>query len=433
MSKNRAKLPDVRPVMAGPNPFQANVERLAQVLGGPRANPIGMRAGGKAEGDDELAVLAGAALKAGSDAGKVARHALERLDGMQANMQAIEQRMAMMGSGGFAGSLVQPSIGATLAQKIREGDAGSFEALAQGNTTKASMRLETNIRAALTHSGGSSSDPAMPSSPENGGVYTGPIRRLSLLEVLPSRSTTRDAVEFVRISATDEAGVQETEGDEKAEIELEPEPARAEIATIAGHTTASKQVLSDHEALSAIVDAVMRGKVGSKAERELVNGDGTPGNIEGLLTQAPTYVPTDATEPADIIGECLAAMADDGYAPSFTLLNPLDWFAMQTTRATPSGEYLFGTPAAPVPPVLWNTPVVLSSSMPRGTGLAVDTAHVSVLDRQRIDVQASEHHNDNFTKNMITVRAECRLGLEVRDQWALRQFDLGTIGSSSSS
>jgi len=270
----------------------------------------------------------------------------------------------------------------------------------------------------------------MPSQPETGAVYGGPVRRLSLLEALPSRPTARDAVEFVRITADDNADVQFPEGTEKANIDLEGELVRAEIATVAAHTTASKQVLADAEALSAVVDRVMRGKVSSKAEAELVNGAGGPGHVEGLLTQAPTFVPVIATEAADVVGECLASMEDDGYAVGFVLLNPLDWFELQTQRATPSGEYLFGSPAAPIAPGLWNRPVVLSSSVPRGTGAAVDPAYVTLLDRQQVTVEASEHHKDNFTKNLVTVRCEARIGLEVTDQWAIRKFDLSAASSS---
>jgi HK97 family phage major capsid protein len=413
--------------------FATNGERLAAVLSRPSANFPGMRPGAqRAEDDDEIATLAGAALKAAADGGKVAKRALERTEQLQANLQSMEQTVARLSNGSTAlGSFAPQSIGATLRQKIEAGEADGFAALAAGNTSKARVRLEVGIRAALTHGTGSSSGDYMPSTPETGAVYAGGVRRLSLLDALPTRPTTRDAVEFVRITATDEAGVQEVEGAEKAEIEMIPEPARAEIATIAGHTTASKQVLSDAPALVAVVDRVMRSKVLSKAEHQLVNGDGSAGNIEGLLQQAPVYVPSVATEPADIIGECLATLADSGYSPSIIVLNPLDWHALQTQRATPSGEYLFGSPAAPIAPSLWNVPVVTSSSVPAGTGLAIDPAYVSILEREAVEVAASEHHNDNFVRNLITVRAECRIGLEVTDQWSLRQFELSPASSSS--
>lgn len=441
MSKSRNKLPDIGPLLGGPNPFAGNTERLAQVLGGPRAN---FRPGAQGEaGGDEISDLAQfmaqngrqlvAAVKASGDVARVARSALERTDELAANLQSVEQRVAALSNGGFAGALVHPSIGATLAQKIREGDAGSFEALAQGNTTKASMRLETNVRAALTHSGGSSSDGGMPSTPENGSVHAGPIRRLSLLQILPARKTDRDAVEHTRIGSSDDAAVQENEGDTKATVEIQPELVRAEISTLAAITSVSKQCLADHQQLAGAVDTLLRGKVLSKVENELVNGTGGAGHVEGLLSLAPTFVPSVATEAADVIGEALAVLQDGGYSPGVAVMNAIDWHELQVTRATPGGEYLHGAPTTPAAPSLWNCAIVTTAAMPRGTCVVADLNYITVLDREALKVEASEHHADNFARNLVSLRCECRVGLEVTDVWALRQLDLGTIGSSSSS
>jgi HK97 family phage major capsid protein len=416
-----------------PGVFATHRERIAATLASPMAAAMagmpnaGIDANRVAAAVEDSAEAARLAIEAAKGAGEIAKRADQRASEVQANLQAAEQKLAMLetGSTGIV-AYRSPSIGASLVQRIESGEADAFNALREGNTTKARARLETSIRAALTHNGGSSSETGYPSQPETGAAYGGPVRRLTLLEALPSRSTTRDAVEFVRITADDNADVQFPEGTEKAEIDLEGELVRAEIATVAAHTSASKQVLSDAEALAAVVDRILRGKVSSKAEAELVTGAGGPGHVEGLLTQAPTFVPSIATEPADIIGECLASMADDGYTVGFVLLNPLDWFELQTERATPSGEYLFGSPAAPIAPSLWNRPVVLSSSVPRGSGVAVDTSCATVLDRQQVTVEASEHHGTNFTKNLVTIRAEARIGLEVSDQWGVRKFDLST-------
>lgn len=419
-----------------PGAFATHRERIAATLANPRA--AGM-AGFPHAGIDPERIAAAiennneatrAAIDAARASGQIATRAEQRISEVAANLQVAEQRLAMIDNrGGFAAHHAQ-SIGASLVQRIEAGEAEGFGALVAGNSPKARTKLEAGIRAALTHNGGSTSEGGMPSQPETGAVYGGPVRRLTLLEALPSRPTTRDAVEFVKINATGDAAVQWPEGSEKANIDLDGELARAEIITVAGHTTASRQVLSDHEALAGVVDRVMRGKVSTKAENELVNGTGATGHIDGLLNQAATFAPTFATEPADIIGECLASMEDDGYTVGFVLLNPLDWFALQTQRATPSGEYLFGSPAAPIPPSLWNRPVVLSSSVPHSTGAAVDTAYVTLLDRQQVTVEASEHHGDNFVKNLVTVRAEARLGLEVTDGFAVRKFDLSEPASS---
>lgn len=442
MSKNRKPLSaateatiasTTRACLAGqPVPgFEEQSSRIAATLAHPKAAGL---AGMPHAGIDPNRVAAALedaaeggrlAVEAARAAGEIAKRADARVGELAANLQHVEQVIAgaqSLGTGVIAHR--SPSIGATLAGRIDAGEADAFNALREGNTTKARARLETSIRAALTHNGGSSSDAGMPSQPETGAVYGGPVRRLTLLEALPSRPTARDAVEFVRITATGDADVQAVEGAEKANIDLDGELVRAEIITVAGHTTASKQVLSDHDQLAGVVDRVMRGKVGDKIEAELVNGDGTPGHMEGLLGQAATSVPVIASEPADIIGEVVATMADDGYTAGFILLNPMDWHELQIRRTTPGGEYLFGSPAAPIPPGLWNTPVVLCSALPRGTGVAVDTSCATVLDRQQVTVEASEHHADNFTKNLVTIRCEARLGLEVTDQWGVRKFDL---------
>ncbi len=421
-----------------PGAFATHRERIAATLASPKAAGVANlpQAGGDLA--REAHDIASEAVRAMGAAAPLIRasadkaNALEkRVSEMAAHLQAVEQVVAgaqARGTGIVAHHA--QGIGASLIQRIDAGEADGFAALREGNTSKARARLETSIRAALTHNGGSTSEGGMPSMPETGGVFGGPVRRLTLLEALPSRPTARDSVEFVRISATDDAGVQFPEGAEKASIDLEGELVRAEIATIAAHTTASKQVLSDHAQLAGVVDRVLRGKVGTKIEAELVSGDGTPGHMEGLLQQAVTTVPTVASEPADIVGEVLATMADDGYTAGFILLNPLDWFELQTERATPSGAYLFGSPAAPIPPSLWNTPVVLCSALPRGTGVAVDTSCATVLDRQQVTIEASESHGTNFVRNLITVRCEARIGLEVSDQWGVRKFDLNAASSS---
>lgn len=416
---------------SAPGVFATHRERIAATLANPRGGGLAGMPNAGIDPDRIAAAIENnneatrAAIDAAKASGQIATRAEQRISEVAANLQAVEQIVAAAQNRG-TGIVAHhaQSIGASLIQRIDAGEADGFAALREGNTSQARARLDAGIRAALTHNGGSTSDTGMPSQPETGAVFGSPVRRLTLLEALPSRPTTRDAVEFVRITASGDADVQAVEGAEKANIDLDGELVRAEIITVAGLTTASKQVLADHDQLAGVVDRVLRGKVGTKIEAELVNGNGTPGHMEGLLEQAVTSVPVIASEPADIVGEVLAGMRDDGYHASFIVMNPLDWHELQIQRTTPGGEYLFGSPAAPIPATLWNTPVVLCSALPRGTGVAVDTSCATVLDRQQVTIEASEHHGTNFTKNLVTIRAEARIGLEVSDQWGVRKFDL---------
>src|SRR5690606_37096602 len=125
--------------------------------------------------------------------------------------------------------------------------------------------------------------------------------------------------------ATGDAGEQEQKGTEKPSVEFAGEKKIANIVTIAAWTAATKQVLGDHPALQSQIDRVLRHKLLSRLEHQLVNGPGGQGKIHGLLDQATQFAPTIGQTTADVIGECIVSMADDGYLPSLVVMNPLDW------------------------------------------------------------------------------------------------------------
>lgn len=379
--------------------------------------------------DTETAIRSiNASLKqAGDDMKKYAADTEECIQGFGARLQAAEQFIVKLETGGgFAGSISgadHSPVAAQFTQALTESTA--FQSLSDWNVGTCRAKVGASLRAALTNEqGGSSGSAYIPSQPERGGIVSPALRPLRLLEALPSRPTDKDAVEFVQLNSTGDADEQILEGDEKAEIDFEGELVRAEIVTIAGHTTASRQVLSDHVALQQAIDQVIRHKLLARLEHQLINGQGGQGKILGLIAQATAFLPTIGTTPADIIGESLTRQADAGYLPGLVVMNPLDWYRIQITKTTDDDEYIFGSPTMPVPPSLWNTAVVRTPAMPEGQALTIDSMHVSVLDREQPSVMLSNSHKDYFTRNLVAILGELRAGLEVRDGFAVYRMDL---------
>ncbi len=349
-------------------------------------------------------------------------------------LQAAEQLVATLQSGGGIGfsAFGGPSIGSEALKAL--GDDASFLGASQAaernqkiGAMAARVNLEMSLKAALTNDPGdygSSDGSYIPSQPERGGFVGPALRPLRLLDVLPSRPTSSDAVEFIQLTFTGDASEQAYEGDEKAELDADGTLARAEIVTIAGWLPASKQVLSDHGALQGQIDSVLRHKCLSRLENRIVNGTGGAGKIDGLINQGTAFVESIGTTPADIVGEALVTLADYGYQPGLIAMNPLDWFEIQITRTTTDEEYMFGSPTMPVPPALWNTPIVRSSSVPRGTVLVIDASYTTVLDREQISVMVSNSHEDYFTRNLVAILGELRAGLEVLDPSAVYICDI---------
>jgi HK97 family phage major capsid protein len=349
---------------------------------------------------------------------------------LNARMQSLEQHVAGKSAGG-SGSGAYPSVGARAAMSLAE-DAG-FQAAAEAASRgmkvgriESRVNIDSSIRAALVGDTPGAGDTGIKSSPERREVISG-LRSLRLIEALPKRPVSSDAVEVVLVTATGDAAEQEKQGDAKADIDVSGEPRTLHIATVAAWTAASKQVLGDHAALQAQIDTLIRHKVLSRLENRIVNGTGGQGKINGLLNQALAFTPTIGTTPADIIGESMVRQANAGYMPGIVLLNPMDWFRIQITKKQTEDEYIFGSPTMPVPPALWNSAVVASPSVPEGSGMTIDPGFVTVLDREQLSVVVSNSHADFFVRNLVAILAELRAGLEVLDASAVYKFSLNTV------
>lgn len=340
---------------------------------------------------------------------------------ISARLQDMEQKAARRGDDPVGyGESSGDSLGARVADSF-EGSA-PFQHLVSGNEGTARATVEgLSVRAALTHDNGQSSGGHyMPSQPASGGIIGPLIPQPRLIQFLGSRQVSSDAVEYIQFETSGDADVQAAEGDEKAEIEFQGTRRRANICTIAAHTTASRQVLQDHVQLQNLIDSVLRQKLTNKLSEEIIAGTGSDYDddprINGLLNRAVHLALPQTTTFADRIGEAIVEMQELGFNPNVVVANPKDWLMhIATIKTQTEGVYLFGNPASPIPPALWNRPVALEPGLDEGTSLVLDTSYISILDRESTSVLVSNSHKDNFTRNLVTILGELRAGLEVLD------------------
>jgi len=343
---------------------------------------------------------------------------------MGMRMAAIEQEM--VAGGGIRTSTRGSSRGLGTALRAAIQDDSAFEHLAAWNQGTARLTLDgLSIQSALVnepYDPSPSTNTGMPSQPERGGIVGPVIAQPRLLNFLRTRPVTADSVEFVQLSTTGDVGYQEGEGAEKSELIFDGTKQRANIATIAGHTTVSRQVLGDHAALSSVIDSVLRAKLLNKLSIEVISGNGvTDGvgdafHIAGLTVQGTVMTLPTSVSFADRVGEAVVRQSNLGFQPGLIVINPLTWFTeIGTAKTETEKAYLFGSPASPIPPALWNLPVALEPGLAQEHALVLDLNYITVLDRERPSVLLSNSHADNFTRNLITVLGELRAGLEILD------------------
>lgn len=363
--------------------------------------------------------------KAANEAQQEIKELRERESELTNRLESFEQEFVdLKSAGGFRQRSTPPSVAADFIksdrlQAMREGANGTGRVLLKSGGIKMLTKAVSNTGA------GQAGDDAFNVVPDRwAGVGNDPRRKLSLFDVLPSLPVGTGTFEYMQLNSyVNAAAVQAREGDLKAEGAVPTTIQTAKIATIAHFVKASLQVIGDAPSLEQQIDSLLRYGCLAKLESQYINGDGTNNSINGLLNQATAFAGT-ASDAADIVGEAITELQANGWKPSVVVMNPQDWFTINSSKAAGSGEYLVGSPRNPSPPSLWDVSVVLSPSLAAGTALVLDASQTAMLDRQEVTVASSREDGSNFTTNMVTILAELRAGLAVFSPGAVLSVNL---------
>lgn len=291
---------------------------------------------------------------------------------------------------------------------------------AMGDTGQKSFAMQ--VKAAIVNATGS--DQPLVQADRDPGIYTTPNRIMRLRNIIPSSTTDSNLCEFTRESSfTNAAAGQGTgtspetfENVAKAESSMAFALVQEPVVTLAHFIPASKQVLSDSAGLAAHIDGRLLYGLMLKEETESLVGTGGGHQLNGLVTLATSWAPSmspQSTNNLDIIRDAIRQAQVSEYQPDFLVLNPLDWFNIETQKvnAGTDDRYIVGDPNRALGPNLWGMPVVVSNSITAGTFLLGNSMSAEYKDREQSQILVSMEHSDNFTKNMVTVLAEERVAL----------------------
>ena len=192
----------------------------------------------------------------------------------------------------------------------------------------------------------------------------------------------------------------------------DPTPKTVSLAKIACHIKESDEYIDDYPFLASAINGRLLYELGLVEQNKLVTDLlGTSGIQTGSITAAATYL--DVAE--EILKAAMDVQEQSGFAADAIALNPADWFKLRTLKLT-TNEYFGGGPfGAQNIPNLWGIPVCVTTAVAANKFIvgAFKTCG-SVVSRNGISVEATNTNEDDFVKNLMTIRAEERLALAVR-------------------
>lgn len=282
-------------------------------------------------------------------------------------------------------------------------------------------------------------------------------RPLTMRDLVTNGTTASDTVEYARVTAiTNNAApvaeattsaaptqnattgplVQATGGGYKPESAVTTERETAVVKTIAHWIPATKRALSDAAQVRTLIDNFLEYGLEEELEDQMVSGNGSGENFEGILnvsgTQAQTWVNLTGTtadelnllattRKAKTLVRTVGRARANGY-----VFNPADVERLDLIMDN-NGQFYFGGPISSGTATgtgLWGLPVIESEAIPAGTGLVGDFTKAILWNREQSTISVTDSHGDFFIRNLVAILAELRAAFGVVQPNAFVEIDL---------
>ncbi len=258
------------------------------------------------------------------------------------------------------------------------------------------------------------------------GILPKSVRPLSIEALFPSSPISGNSFEYVQEKGFYNGANVVKEGSQKPFSSIKFEVKTGKVHTVAHLAKVSKQMLEDAPALISYLNNRMTYGVDLVVEDMLISGEGGENELSGIFTEG-NYTPVNATAGDlgsapnlyDLILFAKSKIQQAYFRPNMILLNPADWVKMLFVKNS-SGDYYLSGPVNVAAKTLWGLPVLDSQAIPEGKFMVVDTTQAAtVWHRSGLTLEMFEQDADNVQKNLVTIRAERRLGFSIERPEAL--------------
>lgn len=346
---------------------------------------------------------------------------LVTLNGLRERLDDVEQKAAREG----ARDEREKSFG----EQFVESE--SFKSFADTGFSKSYGRADMSVKATITSATTNAAGSAGAGVPVTRmpGIVELPQRRMTVRDLISSGRMDGNTLEYVREVGFTNSAAPVAEGAAKPESDLQFELVSTSAKVIAHWMKASRQILSDFSQLRSVIDQRLMYGLAYAEENQLLNGDGTGQNLNGIIPQATDFAAPITIASATEIDNLRLAMLQAELAefPSTgVVLNPSDWGRIELEKDT-TGRYIIGNPQGTISPTIWGLPVVTTKAIAADTFLTgAFQMGAQLFDRWDARVEVG-YVNDDFTRNLVTILAEERLALAVYRPEAFVVGDFGNV------
>jgi HK97 family phage major capsid protein len=358
------------------------------------------------------------------DLGKVSTDTKAAIDALGIEQRTLADRMLQLEQKGSAQQDDAPKVETCGDQFVKS---AAYKAV-QGAGAQGFGRQAAEVKNTVTNAIANTFSERRP------GIVDGAFRVFTIEDLLVSIPTSANAIDWIRENVFTNAAAETAEGLQLPQSSITFAPGTMPVSSIGHFVKITRQLAMDNAALAAYINRRMIYGVNLKVESQLVSGNGTSPNLNGLTnagnftahgyTAALLSAAGLANNRFDLIGKMIGDCALADYPADVVVLNTADWWTMRLAKDG-QGRYLLGDPASNVVPTLFGRPVVASNSMVAGKVWVGSLSQAATLHiREGIALDLSDSDENNFQLQLVSIRAVRRLALTVEKPAAARYGDL---------
>lgn len=288
---------------------------------------------------------------------------------------------------------------------------GAIDAMVKGNANAARFEVKADMSLGADVTGVIAAETIVDQ------IKYDPSRSVHIRSLLPLGSTDGQTIRFPKESAYSDNAAATAETAAFGQSDFDLAASTVNVEKIGTYMRITGEMLDDIKQLTSYLSARVPEKVLSVEDNEILNGDGSSPNLDGLFTDGAAFAAGDfalAIESAnefDVLTVALNQLALANYQADTILLNPTDLHKMILLKST-ANEYLRNQIFSGLQPTINGIPVTVNTAVTSGKFLVGNLRQASQLwIRENLAVEFSREDSDNFQKNFVTVRAMERVAL----------------------
>ena len=267
------------------------------------------------------------------------------------------------------------------------------------------------------------------------GVHFDPDRPQHVRQFIPQITTTSDTIRYVQETSYNDGTAGQAEGQTKEQSDFDLEAKDAPVKTRASFLRLSRQMLDDTNFLTGYINQRAPKKLFIDEDNQILYGDGTGENIEGISQVAQSHVqvldPSQMVHKWDALANAIAQVRTKNgeYMANRILLNPNDWWNLVITKDNDNNYIMPDSVRAGAQPFMIGGVQVSPNTAINDDEFFVGdfSMGATMAMRQGVTLEFFLQDRDNVVTNQVTVRIEERYALPIHNPNAFVYTDFTTV------